>query len=220
MHLTKGGEVFTRRFWVRLGVLLAVVACHDAAAPGNAPRALGDVVASTDPFADVHILQQGPTAPALETYQVSFWVTKGKAATLVVNYQGSPGKVPDPFLVFGVPKDGLIAGPNDPHMAKGDSILLTVSIDPTRFLADFGPSGMKFSAKSPAILTMCYEHMDPDLNGDGVVDDTDKALQQQISFWTQSMKEGDWFKLPTKYDPANPCVSAQIFHFSQYAVSW
>ncbi|HEV8399268.1 MAG TPA: hypothetical protein VGQ18_05440 [Gemmatimonadales bacterium] len=211
-----GGDVLTRRFWLRLGLLLAVVSCRDAAEPS----AVADVVAS-DPFAGVHILQQAPTAPPLETYTTAFWVTKGKAATLVVNYQSPDGQsVPDPFLVFSVPKDGLIAGADDPHMAKGDSILLTLSIDPNGFLAHFGPSGVKFSAKAPAVLTMCYEYMDPDLNGDGIVDDTDKALQQQLSFWTQSMKAGDWFKLPTKYDPANPCVSAQIFHFSEYAVSW
>ncbi len=205
------------RLWL-IPIMVMLAACREAAAPRDEQRVVADVV---DSSAGLHILQQSPTAPALETYQVSFWVTKGKAATLIVNYQAPDSqKVPDPFLVFGVPKDGLIAGPDDPHMAKGDSILLTVSIDPTRFLVHFGPSGTKFSAKSPATLTMCYEHMDPDLNGDGVVDETDKALQQQISFWTQSMKEGAWFKLPTKYDPSNPCVSAQIFHFSEYAVSW
>ena len=209
--------MLTRRVWLAVAILMAVGGCRDAAEPS----AVADVVASPDPLGPVHILQQAPTAPALETYQTSFWVTKGKAATLVVNYQSPDGQtVADRFLQFDLPKDGLIAGAYDPHMAKGDSILLTLSIDPTGFLAHFGPSGVKFSAKSPAILTMCYEHMDPDLNGDGIVDETDEALQQQISFWTQSMKAGDWFKLPTQYDPANPCVTAKLYHFSEYAVSW
>jgi len=218
--MTLGGDVLTRRIWLPVAILMAVAGCRDAAAPRSDSSALSEVVASPDSPGPVHILQQAPTAPPLQVYETSFWVTKGKAATLVVNYQAPDGQVPDRFLQFTVPKDGLIAGAYDPHMSKGDSILLTLSIDPTGFLAHFGPSGVKFSAKSPAILTMCYEHMDPDLNGDGIVDETDEALQQQISFWTQSMKAGDWFKLPTKYDPSNPCVSAKIYHFSQYAVSW
>ncbi len=208
-----------RRFVQSFAAALVIAACSDQTgpAPATVERPLFEtVVADT-----LHIIRQAATAPGLETYQTSFWVQKGKATIVVINYQSPDGeKVGDPFLQFGLPKDGLISGANGRPIAKGDSILLTLSIDTVRFSVDFGPSGVKFSAKSPASLTMCYEHMDPDLNRDGVVDGTDEALQQQLSFWTQSMKAGDWFKLPTKYDPANPCVSAQLYHFSQYAVAW
>jgi hypothetical protein len=202
-----------------LAAVFLVAACADQTgpAPGHVAAPQFETVAPDT----LHIIRQAPTAPALETYQTSFWVQKGKATIVVIEYQSPDGqKAGDPFLTFGLPKDGLISGADGRPIARGDSILLTLDIDPVAFSADFGPSGVKFSAKSPASLTMCYEHMDPDLNRDGVVDSTDAALQQQLSFWTQSMKAGAWFKLPTKYDPANPCVSAQIFHFSQYAVSW
>jgi len=169
----------------------------------------------------IHILQQSPGAPPLQTYQTSFTVRKGQAFTLAVDYEPAAGEtVGKPFLRFDLPRDGLIAGAGGAHLDRGDSVVMTLSIDSLGFSVDFGPSGVKFSAKSPARLTICYQNMDPDLNRDGVVDATDQALQQQISFWYQSMKAGSWFKLPTKYDSANPCISTPLYHFSQYAVSW
>lgn len=206
-----------RRFVHSLAVVLLVAACVDQTGPAGRVAAPQFETVAPD---TLHILRPAPAAPALETYQTSFWVQKGKATNVVIEYQSPDGEPGDPFLQFVISKETMIAGAGGQHLSKGDSVLLTLTIDPVRFSMDFEPSGVKFSAKVPAVLSMCYEHMDPDLNSDGVVDETDAALQQQISFWTQSMKAGDWFKLPTKYDRANPCVSAKLYHFSQYAVAW
>lgn len=169
----------------------------------------------------IHIVEHSPTAPPLTTYDTSFWVKRGTETNLAVPYQPAPGQTAgQAFLYFHVPKDGLIADAAGQRVSKGDSVQLTLSIDSTAFSVDFGPSGVQFSTKYAARLTMCYENMDPDLNADGVVDATDQALQQQLSVWYQAMEGGAWSQLPTSYDPANPCVSAPLHHFSQYSVSW
>ena len=209
----------TRR--LAFAVALAAVAFGCTDQPGPLSSVPAPVYALVQDDTAIHILQQSPAAPPLQTYHASFTVYKGQAFTLTVDYQPAPGETAGkPFLRFYLPKDGLIAGGGGAHLGRGDAVEMTLGIDSLGFSVDFGPSGVKFSAKSPAQLTMCYQNMDPDLNGDGVVDATDQALQQQLSFWYQSMKEGDWFKLETKYDPANPCITAPLHHFSQYAVSW
>ena len=208
------------RRWLPLTLLVALFACRDMGAPSGEPQTPALLITNVMPDGP-HILQQSPSAPPLETYQTSLWVRKGTEFNISVRYQPAAGQsVGDPFLHFNLPKDGLIAGAGGKALGKADSVLLTLTIDPVAFSTEFGPSGVKFSAKSPATLVMCYQNMNPDLNADGVVDDQDAALQQQISFWTQSMKADAWFKLPTKYDPANPCAQAKLYHFSYYAVSW
>lgn len=216
-HTKGGGEVFTRRFWVRLGVLLALAGCREAVAPW----ALGDVVESTDPFANVHILQQSPTAPALERYQVSFWARKGRASTVLVQYQPTAGEsVGHPFLRFDIAKGGLKTGGAGAHLMPRDSVLITLTIDPVNLTVDFEPSGVRFSGHHPAALAIWYGNANPDLNGDGVVDGADAELAEQIAIWGRPAKPAPWMKTMSKTLTGPQWVFGPIRHFSEYAVSW
>src|SRR5947209_14145048 len=136
---------------------------------------LGLVVSPPTTSAEMHILQQAPTAPPLQTYQVSFWAYTGQASTVTVNYQPAAGQaVGQPFLRFDIPKNGLRAGADGVSLKRGDSVFVTLTMDPVNLSVAFQPTGVLFSIGSPASLTLWYGNANPDLNRDGVVDATDQ----------------------------------------------
>ena len=206
-----------RRLWL-IPSMVMLVACSDAAAPVSEQSIMGDVVGST---AGLHILQQSSTAPALETYQVSFWARKDRASTVLVNYQPAAGEsVGDPFLRFDVPKGGLKTGGAGAHLQHRDSVLITLTIDPVNLTVDFEPSGVRFSGRKPATLAVWYGNANPDLNGDGVVDGADADLASMIAIWGRPAKPAPWMKTMSKTLTGEQWVLGAIRHFSEYAVSW
>ena len=208
-------------------MLWTVAACQDAVTSldgphlaGSTPIMMGELSSLPTDGEEMHILQQGAAAPALETYQVSFWARKDKASTVVVNYTTG-----QPFLRFDIPRDGLKRGPGDKDdddrdLRKHDSLLITLTIDPRAFTVDFQPSGVVFDKHHPATLAMWYENANLDLNGDGVVDATDDALAQQLAIWMRHGKRAPWMKLASGDGASLPFVWTELRHFSQYAVSW
>ena len=211
-----------RRQWL-FAILVVLVACRDVAAPPNEPALAGPLLSWTGEAARppaIHMLRQAAGAPALETYQVSFWACDGEASTVTVNYQPVVGQsVGQPFLRFSIPKNGLVTGPDGARLKRGDWIFVTLTIDPVTFSLDFQPSGMWFSNGLPAQLTIWYENADPDLNNDGVVDAADQMLAQQIAVWGHAA-DAPWVRLLSDNDPTLPSVSTVLPHFSEYAVSW
>jgi hypothetical protein len=212
--------VLTPRLWLPVAILLALGGCQDATTPLDEQNVLGDVVRSPTSSTEVHILQQAPTAPSLGTYRVSFWAYKGKASTVTANYQPAAGEsAGQPFLRFDIPKNGLAAGADGAPLKRGDSVWVTLTIDSLSFSAHFQPSGVLFSTKFPANLTMWYENADPDLNGDGRVNGLDAQLEQQVAFWYHAAKTR-WSKLSSNNDTTQRSISTALYHFSEYAVSW
>ncbi|PYP08615.1 MAG: hypothetical protein DMD59_11690 [Gemmatimonadetes bacterium] len=209
--------MFVRRSLIPLALLAA--ACTDGIGP--VPSALERPLAQSVASRSIPMLRQAKTAPSLATYQVSFWAYVGKASAVAVNYLPAKGQsVGDPFLRFSIPRGGLVAGANGATLKSGDSILVTLNIDPVSFLVDFQPSGVLFSKTSPAILGFWYGRANPDLNGDGVVDAADQLLMQQLAIWYQGDKAYGWSKQPSINDTTKQLVGAAVYHFSQYAVSW
>jgi hypothetical protein len=167
------------------------------------------------------MLRQSATAPRLATYRVSFWAKRGTQKTIFVNYRRAPGQwFPDPFLRFKIPINGLEAGAGGVPLARGDSVLITLTIDTVLFNVDFQPSGVVFSKSSPAQLAIWYENASSDLNGDGVVDAADEILKQQLAIWYRGTKAAAWRQLWSKNDTTQELVTAALEHFSQYAVAW
>jgi len=215
-----------RRRWL-FAILVVLAGCRDVAAPPSAPvSARPQLSWSVDSASlvafppEVHILRQAPSVPPLETYQTSFWAYDGEASGVTVNYQPAAGElVGQPFLRFDIPKNSIAAGAGGQRTSRGDSVLVTVIIDPVTFTVDFQPSGVWFCNGIPARLTIWYENADPDLNGDGVVDSVDQLLQQQIAVWYHAGMM-HWVPLSSANDPTLPSVSTVLYHFSEYAVSW
>lgn len=209
-----------------LVVLAALTACRDAAGPGNEARGAStpgvqakvvrDATADTPP----RILQQSPTAPPLETYRVSFWARHDKASWVAVNYQPVAGQsVGQPFLRFFIPKFGLMWAPDGSRLRGHDSLFITITIDPVDLSAEFQPSGTGFSRVLAPHLVMWYANANPDLNADGVVDSTDEELRQRLSLWGTT-KPRHWFKLASQNDTTQQFVASELYHFSEYAISW
>ncbi len=208
-----------RRFPILFALALLAGGCGDGLGPR--PTAVQPPLAMTVATKTVSMLRQGKTAPPLATYQVSVWAYVGRASAVSVRYLPAKGQtVGDTFLRFNIPKGGLVAGANGAPLKSGDSILVTLSIDPTSFMVDFQPSGVLFSKTSPATLGFWYGRANPDLNGDGVVNATDQALIQQLAIWYQGGKTTGWSQQPSINDPTKQLVGTAVYHFSQYAVAW
>jgi len=217
-----GRHALTHRIWLPLAILLAFAGCQQPLAPPDAPQAPGVVTSLSPSSMDTHVLRQASTAPGLETYQVSFWAHKGEASTVKVSYQSvAPGEERQAFLRFDIPSRGLRAGAQGVPLKRGDSVYVTVTVDPVRFVVDFQPSGVVFSKAFPATLTLWYENANSDLNGDGVVDATDRRLQERLGIWYHAVAKDRWVESKhSDNDEAVRSVSSSLYHFSEYALSW
>ena len=214
MHRERHMTVY--RYLMPLTLVLVVTGCSDQTGP--TPTAVQPPLAAVVSPLGTHILRQSATAPRLATYRVVFWAKRGSQRTIAVNYRRAPGQwLPDPFLRFRIPINGLAAGAGGAPLARGDSVLITMTIDTVLFKVDFEPSGLLFSTSSPAQLAISYKNANPDLNEDGVVDASDTALQELLAFWYHGKV---WLKQWSKSDPTQLNVSGPIYHFSQYAVAW
>jgi hypothetical protein len=218
-HIPKETLVKTNRLVLALVLALLTVRCtDDRAVPPGGLGPSADVMTPED--AASHTLHQDAGAPALETYQLSFWVSRDKATDVRVNYLPAAGQRDgDRFLQFKIPERGIAQLPGGEPLGRHDSVEITLTIDPVLLSVDFEPSGLIFKqGRSAATLTIWYGHADPDLNGDGVVDATDWQLASQIAIWHEGKhkvkrmrSENDWFRQK---------VTGKLPHFSEYAVSW
>lgn len=207
------------RALIPLALTLLAAACSDqvgpslAASASNAPKG--------PPGSSIPILQQSATAPALATYRVAFWAYVGQPSLVTVRYQPTAGQlVGDPFLRFEIPRNSLVAGGSGLALRRGDSVAMTLTIDPNSFSVDFQPSGVVFSPNAPARLALWYGNANLDLNGNGVLDGNDRALVDQLAFWYQLAPSASWFKQLSRNDPTQTLVGTELYHFSEYAVSW
>jgi len=207
------------RALILVALALLAAGCSDRLGPDAAAPGL---LAARQGSNTLPILQQAATAPALETYQVRFVAYVGQSSLVTVRYRPTAGQtVGDPFLRFEIPRNGLIAGASGVPLRRGDAIAMTLTIDPNSFLVDFQPSGVIFAANAPARLAIWYGNANLDLNGNGVVlDGNDRALVDQLAIWYQLSPSASWFKQLSRNDPTQKLVGTELYHFSEYAVSW
>lgn len=197
-------------------LLLTGAACSDTGGPIADTTVQGDLVASApSSSSSMHDIQQSRSAPSLVTYRVSFWAVKGQDRAVQVSY--SDGQQ---FLQFAVPAQGLSRAPDGSRYRNGDSVLISLAIDPVKFRVKFDPSGLQFSNTYPASLSVWYGYADADLNGDGVVNSTDLALRGQLSLWSQQVDTDPWQPAVSSNDALQSWVVGAVPHFSGYAVSW
>ena len=108
--------------------------------------------------------------------------------------------------------------PSPWRLGQHDSVLITLTIDSATFAVQFAPTGLVLSRQHPATLAIWYGNADPDLNGDGVVDSTDQALQNQLAVWVQD-SQSPWLKVSSG-TVTGQWITTVVPHFSEYAVSW
>jgi hypothetical protein len=213
-----------RRSLFALVVALLVAGCTDQSVLPTSPDVSADMMAVSADMMAVgddagSTLRQSPTAPALETYEVSFWVRRDRGGSVAVDYLPKAGRrYGARFLKFEVPDRSVASWPGQNPRAKRDSVKITLTIDPVLLSVHFEPSGLRFKSGKGAKLTIWYGNADPDLNQDGKVDAADWELEAQISIWYDKKHKGK--RVGSDNDWISQTVTARLPHFSQYAVSW
>jgi hypothetical protein len=192
-------------------ILPVFAACSDYGAdPGT--RSLDE--RSTD---QLHFVRMSSSAPQLESLVLSFWAKKGVDKEVSLRYKSGG----EDYMRFKVPANALLQRPDGAPIANGDSVLITITVvDPTKYILEFKPAGLRFSTSSPAKLEFEFGHADPDLDDNGVVDAADTAVRSQLAVWRQEASGLPWTKLSSKVEVEIDEVSAEIVGFSGYALAY
>lgn len=172
----------------------------------NAKWAIGAAVINAAPW----------TGPPLDQFQVSFWAVRGQPSSVLINYVGSVA-APQPFLRLDVTDPTFVPGRG--NLAVGDSVLLTVTVDPVHVLVQLEPSGVQFG--QPSALSIWYGGAGGDLNGDGVADSTDAGIEGGLLkvFYQEDVAD-PWTGISSVQSATDRTFTAQLQHFSRYAVAW
>jgi hypothetical protein len=195
-----------RRAWVCALAPLVIGACGDSTAPE---------VERTE--TDLHFVRLSASAPPLSSTVVTLWAKRGTDREVRVGYQGFS----EDYVRLRVGKDALSQRPDGSTIAMGDSVLITMTvIDPTKFIVQFQPAGLRFSSSSPARLQFEFNRANHDLDGNGVIDANDTSLRTQLAIWRQEAPGLPWVKLSSKVEAEADEVSADLLGFSGYALAY
>lgn len=220
-----------------IGAATCLAACAEMAGPGQIPGpqvrtdgALHQLRWRPSPvprtFAVVrHTLTQAPGRAAgatatLDQNEVSFWAFPDRDQAIQINYLAADGSW-RPYVDFVVPAGALAQWPDGRAVAPTDSVLITAQVDTLSLLVRFQPTGLMFNPLVPARLTIWYADASPDLDSDGAVDTTDGYIEQTLlGVWVQESSSDPWSPVAASQYLPGKWFSANLAHFSDYAVSW
>jgi hypothetical protein len=167
----------------------------------------------------IDVVEVAPDAPPLQNTTVKFWAVRGESREVEIRYAAAPG-YNGKCLRFVVPADALLRDANGKVIQPGDSVEITIRvIDPSQFLFEFDPAGIRFDPAHPAKLEIRHRWAVADLNGDGSVDDADQAVARALSIWRQERVGDDWVKIPSERLDDLQEVHADITGFTRYALA-
>jgi hypothetical protein len=189
------------------------LSCRDSTAPAAAEER-----AATD----LRLLAAPYGTPALAATQVSFYAVKGRTGGADIWYQPRAGRSDSTkFLELRLGGASLDRRPDGSVIAPGDSVLITLTVtDPTHFIVDLQPSGLKFSDADQPRLKISFAACGDDLNYDGRVDAGDAAMLASLSVWRQESPFQPWFKVATSVTASVKEVDARLGGFTGYALMW
>src|SRR3989454_1067355 len=158
-----------------------------------------------------------PSGLSLDQYTATFWAVRGEERSLQINYFSVTGDTSSPFLRLVVDDPAYVPGVGD--LAPGDSVLMTVTIDPSNIKISLEPTGLLFG--NPAQLQIWYGGAGGDLNGDGVVDATDAYIESQLlGIWYREGVDSVWSKVSATQTLSDKSFTRALPHFSEYALCW
>ncbi len=195
-----------RRLALGLGLLLA------CSSDGTGP--------SQRPEAEMNFLRFAGTAPALEASLVTFWAVRGESREGRIFFLNSQGQRGDEFIRLRLDAGTLLRLPGGLPIAPGDSVLITMVVDPERLLVTLLPAGLGFASARPAELRIRYDKADPDFNQDGSVNSEDAAAEGRFAIWRQAILGGQWTRLGSVRFREDRRVEADLTGFSRYAISY
>lgn len=150
--------------------------------------------------------------------EASVWAVQGQERQLTLRFESQEPNGGDAFLELDIPADALLNSPEGRPYEQGDSVEITVQLDPDgRFLFIFGPDGLEFDPASAPVLRLSYEQAAGDLDGDGDVDEDDEALRAQLRIWQQEQPGELWRALES--DRLDGSVEAEIRSFTGFALA-
>jgi len=154
---------------------------------------------------------------SLDQYTAAFWAVRGEQRSVQINYLSSTGDTSAQFLRLVTSDPAYVPGLGD--LTPGDSVLITVTIDPVTIKVSLEPTGLLFG--EPAQLQLSYGGADGDLNGDGVVDGSDAYIESQLlGLWYREGTDSTWEPIPAVQSLADKAFTSLLPHFCEYAVSW
>ena len=174
------------------------------------------------PESELTFVRQSATAPTLAGTTARFWAKRGEDREVRMYYRPrAEASDSSLFLEFRVPAGALERRPDGSAFAAGDSVLITITVtDPSTLRAEFAPSGLRFSARTPARLRIEFDEADDDFDGDGDVDATDARIESQLSVWRQEGAGQPWYKQSSVVAEDIDDVEAEIFGFTAYAIAF
>ena len=219
--------MFVRRALIPLALALLAAGCADERHP---------TAVAPPPSQEPHFLRwAGSTSPtftgattslrlasltdgiSLDHNTATFWAVRGQSRSVQINYLSSTGDASSSFLTLTITDPVWAPGVGD--LAEGDSVEINVIIDPVNIKVSLEPTGLLFG--EPAQLLISYAGADGDLNGDGVVDETDAAIENQLlGLWYREGEGASWSRIPAAQSLADKSFISALAHFSEYAVSW
>lgn len=187
--------------WRWLFMVMFVAACSDDPADPGVPEPQLTFLRFADPN-------------VLTVRQASFWAVRGEGRRLEMDYANG-----EEFLDFEIRDNALLRRPNGTLFQDGDSVLITVTVDPNnRFIVYFEPSGLVFNPLDPAHLEINYKQANPDIDGDGDDDDDDDRLETRLRIWQQERIGLPWLPLATlRIDEDD--LEANILSFTGFAMA-
>ncbi|MBI4503779.1 MAG: hypothetical protein HY700_21785 [Gemmatimonadetes bacterium] len=224
-----------RRYLIPLALALFAAACSDSVGvrsageprlttphllrwAGNTPprfSAIGSLRGGVIPPPGDGVMLAGPQELSLDQNTASFWAVRGEQRSVQINYQSSNGDSSSSFLRLTIADPVYVPGHGD--LVPGDSVLITVTVDPQAIKVSLEPTGLLFG--DPAELQISYGGAHGDLNGDGVVDGFDAVIEQLLlGMWYREGAESAWAKIPAMQSVADKTLTSALQHFSEYAV--
>ncbi|MDH3291114.1 MAG: hypothetical protein OEO20_04125 [Gemmatimonadota bacterium] len=185
-----------------------------------------------DQSVESRILVAASSAPPLETYQAQFWAIAGKDRKFEIRYAtNGDGREHDEhdeedekrpvFWRLRLEEHSLVTRPDGTPLSRGDSLLISVTVDSVRLLVDMEPSGLQFNPNELATLTLSYGWADPDLDRDGDVDWNDRTIEDNyLGIWFRADQQSAWEQVNAWHDRERQRFRMSIGHFSGYTVSW
>jgi hypothetical protein len=189
--------------WIWLFAAVALAACSDSTEPDDDGVREGDLT-----------FLRFESSNAVTVRQASFWAERGDSRKLEIDYPNG-----DEFLEFEVRDESLLRRPDGTLFQEGDSVLITVSLDPSnRIIVDFQPSGLIFNPLDPPRLRINFEAADDDIDDDGDLDAEDQRLAAGLAVWQQERPGLPWLPLLSlRLDEDR--MEARVLSFTGFAMA-
>jgi hypothetical protein len=154
---------------------------------------------------------------SLDRNTVTFWAVRGQQRSVQINYLSSTGDTSFPFLQLSITDPVFVPGRGE--LQPGDSVEITVTIDPSAIKVSLEPTGTQFG--DPAHLKISYGGADGDMNGDGIIDATDAQIETHLlGLWYREGSDSAWAQIPASQSVGDKSFFGELHHFSEYAVSF